>query len=159
MDTRIFEAFRVRHGDAVDKAAFLIFSVGGAGGIYVARSIGSGEKVVTLLLVCTMLVYVAGATFLGKLKLRPDQVGDNCYYLGFIYTLASLGYSLYTFAIGQNVDAISSLISNFGIAIFTTMLGIILRVVLHQMQVDPADVEQGSSTGAVGLCTSCACRA
>ena len=151
MVDRSLEGFRLRHGDTLDKWLFAGFAVGGGLGLYAARDLGVGEGPVTVVLVSMMLIYVAITYYLGKLKLRADQVGDNCYYLGFLYTLASLGYSLHAFSsYSRDLDAVSSIIANFGIAIFTTIFGIALRVLLHQMRVDPADVEQEARLSLAG---------
>ena len=44
-----------------------------------------------------MAIY-ASLVFIPPIRLRPDQTGDNIYYLGFLFTLVSLGYSLLEFS-------------------------------------------------------------
>jgi len=73
------------------------------------------------------------------LRLRDDQAGDNLYYLGFLFTLTSLGVSLYQFTA---VGAAEEIVTNFGIAISTTILGVALRVIFNQMRQDPLEVER-----------------
>lgn len=73
------------------------------------------------------------------LKLRYDQLGDNLYYLGFIYTLGTLTHTLYIY--DARSENISEVISSFGIALSSTAMGVILRIVAHLMRIDPHEVE------------------
>jgi hypothetical protein len=73
------------------------------------------------------------------LRLRDDQSGDNLYYMGFLFTLTSLGVSLYQFSATQAAEEI---VQNFGIAIGSTIAGIGLRVIFNQMRRDPIEVER-----------------
>ena len=74
-----------------------------------------------------------------------DLAGDNSYYLGLLFTLGSMAFALYDFRAEvqcpSNATGVQQIISNFGIALATTIVGIFLRVTLHQMRVDPADLE------------------
>jgi hypothetical protein len=76
-----------------------------------------------------------------RLRLRDDQIGDNFYYMGFIYTLVSLGMSLYQYSSGQSVDDI---VRNFGVAVASTIAGIILRIIFNQLRRDPIEFENVS---------------
>lgn len=73
------------------------------------------------------------------LRLRDDQAGDNLYYLGFLFTLTSLGFSLWQFT---STGATETIIENFGIALSTTIAGVVLRVIFNQMRQDPMEVER-----------------
>jgi hypothetical protein len=86
-----------------------------------------------------------------RTHLRLDQAGDNLYYLGFTYTLCSLSITLYRFH--SKEDAVDYIVSNFGIALATTIVGVVLRVWLHQMREDPLELEREARieiTDAVG---------
>ena len=63
-----------------------------------------------------LLIYSARA-----LRLRDDQSGDNLYYMGFLFTLTSLGVSLYQFTASRAAEEI---VQNFGIAIGSTSMGV-----------------------------------
>lgn len=89
-----------------------------------------------------LLAYVAVTFAFRRLRLRLDQVGDNCYYLGFLFTLTALSLALYEFNTGT-VD-IALIVSNFGIALASTIAGVALRVCLTQMREDPVEVEEQS---------------
>lgn len=102
-------------------------------------------------------VVVAYAIFVYRapaLKLRLDQAGDNAYYLGLIFTLLSMAWALW--AVGQQVSAApdgtmisvaESVIGDFGLALGSTLAGIICRIVLHQMRIDPVGVEEATRLG------------
>lgn len=70
---------------------------------------------------------------------RADRMGDNCYYLGLVYTLASLIASLIRI---QNGSEVTELIGNFGIALVSTAAGIVARLVMVQMRSETDDVDQ-----------------
>ena len=80
-----------------------------------------------------------GVNMLAGLRVHSEQAGDNLYYMGFIYTLTSLGVSLYKFT-GE--ASIEDVVRNFGIAIISTVTGIALRIFFNQMRRDPADIEK-----------------
>jgi chromosome segregation ATPase len=65
----------------------------------------------------------------GRYKYREDRLGDDLYYLGLLFTLVSLAWSLHAYGQFEGVDLI---ISNFGIALFTTIAGLALRVALYK---------------------------
>ena len=91
-------------------------------------------------------------------SLSIDRASDNVYYLGLLYTLASLSYSLIklggivstsTVSLGgieststesQGLSIIS-LLPDFGLALASTIAGIFCRVLLQQMRGDVVDVE------------------
>lgn len=91
-----------------------------------------------------IVAYVAITLTSVRARLDPGQIGDNAYYLGFVLTLASLAYTLYELGVeagGLGVEARDSdlfrdVIAGFGIALSSTIVGVILRVVLLQYRVD-----------------------
>src|SRR6202161_4707634 len=88
-----------------------------------------------------VLVMIGYAVLLGArlFRLRDDQSGDNLYYMGFLFTLTSLGVSLYQFSAS---NAAEEIVQNFGIAIGSTIAGVGLRVIFNQMRRDPVEVER-----------------
>ncbi|WP_372073081.1 hypothetical protein P7L75_12430 [Tistrella mobilis] len=117
---------------------FFAFVIAGAGFIMAAKLMGLPAGVVTGVPVVLMLCYAAALLGFRRLRLRADQNGDNLYYMGFLYTLVSLGASLYQFSADGAADEI---VRNFGIAIASTITGVALRVMFNQMRVDPVEVE------------------
>jgi len=69
-------------------------------------------------------------------RLEPDQIGDNAYYLGFVFTLTSLGYTIYELDPGAGGAALREVISGFGVALSSTIVGVATRVILLQYRID-----------------------
>jgi len=118
---------------------FLLFVAAGCAYIVAAKLAGIGPFYVTFVPVGTMLAYALLIYSARGLRLRDDQSGDNLYYMGFLFTLTSLGVSLYQFTAARAAEEI---VQNFGIAIGSTIAGIGLRVIFNQMRRDPVEVER-----------------
>ena len=118
---------------------FIGIVLAGCAYIVLAKLDGIEQAYVTFVPVATMLGYAALITLARGLRLRDDQSGDNLYYMGFLFTLTSLGVSLYQFSASRAAEEI---VQNFGIAIASTIAGIGLRVVFNQMRRDPIEVER-----------------
>jgi biopolymer transport protein ExbB/TolQ len=101
------------------------------------------QAVVTFAILFVMAAYAWLAAKTARFRVRLDQAGDNAYYLGLLFTLTSMAFALYEFGVATDTQqtGVEQIISNFGIALASTVAGIFLRVFLHQMRVDPADVE------------------
>lgn len=93
---------------------------------------------VTLIPVVIMIAYALVLGFARLFRLRDDQSGDNLYYMGFLFTLTSLGVSLYQYS---SLGSAEEIVQNFGIAIASTIAGIALRIFFNQMRRDPVEVE------------------
>lgn len=94
-------------------------------------------------LVLIMVIYALAVTVTGRFRLQSGQAGDNCYYLGFLFTLVSLAFALYEYV--DRIDDTSvvrdfGIVQDFGIALATTIVGLVLRVLLSQARIDPDDV-------------------
>lgn len=80
--------------------------------------------ILTVLLMFTY--YLIGVNQLNKVKsISYEQFADSNYYLGFLFTLVSLSVTLISLVQNNNIEL---LISQFGIAILTTLLGLSLRI-------------------------------
>lgn len=69
----------------------------------------------------------------------PEEKGDNVYYLGLLFTLISLVFSLWEFfgldaGMEWDRDNFQHLLQNFGTALTSTIAGIVCRVVLLNLQ-------------------------
>jgi len=133
---RVTEAAYATGASAV---VFLVFVAAGCAYIVLAKLAGIGPFYVTFVPVGTMLAYALLIYSARGLRLRDDQSGDNLYYMGFLFTLTSLGVSLYQFTAERAAEEI---VQNFGIAIGSTIAGIGLRVIFNQMRRDPVEVER-----------------
>ena len=118
--------------------AVMCAGVVGIGYIVGAKHWGLNQVLVTAGPVAVMLLY-AVLLRTPAFRLRDDQSGDNLYYLGFLYTLTSIAVSLMEYTTGRDADVI---VTNFGIAVFTTITGLLLRLTFNQMRGDTADIER-----------------
>lgn len=131
----------------LDVAVFFFIFLCGVGTYIACQQAGASQLTISSALVVLMFVYSLSVALVPRLRVRLDQAGDNAYYLGLLFTLTSMGFALYQFGEAASASdasgrsGVDHIISNFGIALATTIAGIFLRVVLHQMRVDPADVE------------------
>ena len=113
-------------------ALFLICFLVGSAGIVILKWYDVNQFVVTACPVTLIIIYGIWAW---SDRQDPHRAGDNLYYLGLLYTLVSLAVSLFEFTpTDENIESVTPIITNFGIAIFSTIFGIAGRVVFHQKQ-------------------------
>lgn len=124
----------------IDRWGFLLFAIGGSAAILLCKALQINSVLVAAGAVIVMLTY-AVVVGTGVSKLRADEAGDNCYYLGLIFTLVSLAFAIFTF---NEKDPTPAIIAGFGIALATTVMGLILRVFLTQSRVDLVDAEEST---------------
>ncbi|MBB4277773.1 methyl-accepting chemotaxis protein [Rhizobium mongolense] len=117
---------------------FVVLTIFGSAVIWFGKLLDLDIAVITAIPIAMMWSYLA-INMLPGLRVHSEQAGDNLYYMGFIFTLTSLGVSLYKFT-GQ--ASIEDVVRNFGIAIISTVMGIALRIFFNQMRRDPADIEK-----------------
>ncbi|MBZ4691371.1 MAG: hypothetical protein JG765_2622 [Cereibacter sp.] len=130
-------SFANRYSDASDKIL-----LGGAFLLGIAGSIGLKiadlpTYVPALFSAVVIILYAAITYYSRSARLEPDQIGDNAYYLGFVLTLSSLSYTLYELG-SQDAESvfIAQVISGFGVALSSTIVGVATRVLLIQFRVD-----------------------
>lgn len=117
---------------------FVVLTIVGSAVIWFGKLLDLEISLITAIPIAMMWLYLA-INMLPGLRVHSEQAGDNLYYMGFIFTLSSLGVSLYKFT-GQ--ASIEDVVRNFGIAIISTVMGIALRIFFNQMRRDPADIEK-----------------
>ncbi len=96
-----------------------------------------GSTVAILICLACLLIYF----FIAKQDETGQHNPDNLYYMGLLFTLASLVYSLVTLFIFNADDEsqrVNNLIGSFGIALISTFVGILFRILLLQ-KVDGVD--------------------
>ncbi len=113
------------------RGLFLTFFLGGGILILLMKSLTASPLLAVVLPVVLMGSYACLLVEWPDLRPRYDFAGDNFYYLGFLYTLISLAISLYQF---NTEGATSSIITNFGLALTSTILGLAGRILLNQPQ-------------------------
>jgi hypothetical protein len=123
----------------LSRAPFLIAAVCGGGSLIAMKWLGLDQVFITGTACAIIVAYWAIVASVPVLRIREDQLGDNCYYLGFLFTLASLAYALYQFGSSGDVDQI---VANFGLALGSTITGILLRVLINQARRDVLETEQ-----------------
>ena len=147
-------------GDENDKIVFFLSFFGGILAILILRLISDfvfqskGISLLdTLAILCAVGVIFAYVWYINITKNRSgvsvDRASDNVYYLGLLFTLASLAYSLIKLSISDQVSdqgiasakQVLTLLPDFGLALFSTIAGIFGRIYLQQMRNDPLDVE------------------
>ena len=148
--------FRRRLDDSNDKIAFFTAFFVGMIGIFSLRLIGGSSNGVSgwdwAAIIFAILVLFSYGMYIYLSKNRSgisvDRASDNIYYLGLLFTLASLAFSLYSLSkgmslsqTGKNSVLVLSLLPDFGLALYSTIGGIFGRIVLQQMRNDPMDVE------------------
>ncbi len=125
-----------------EKGPLIVFSVFTFGGmilIWFGKLFGVNTTAITVIPVLLMFVYFLSAFLASGLRLHNEQAGDNLYYMGFLYTLSSLGVSLYLFSGEASIDTI---VRNFGVALTSTIAGVTLRIMFNQMRRDPIDIDR-----------------
>jgi hypothetical protein len=127
-----------------DKYMFALVFIIGVAGIVGFKFYQIPQVYITSFPVVLMLVYAVVLVKVRERRLSEDQSGDNLYYLGFLYTLVSLSYALYSFTSSTEQSptaSIDPIINSFGIALSTTIVGLMLRITFNQMRHDIVDVE------------------
>lgn len=124
----------------IDKSFFFALVTLGSLVIYLMREYGVAAKLVAITASGLIVLYAFAVVAAKGLRIREDRAADNCYYLGFIYTLVSLMWALQAFQFGGQVT--DELIRSFGIALMSTIVGIIARLLLNQLRTDPVEIER-----------------
>ena len=123
--------------EGADRIALAIAFLLGAGGSVALKFTDLHPGVAALWSAAVLVGYVLMIWGFGTLRIEPETTGDNCYYLGFVFTLTSLAVTLYQMSGGTpGPDALRDVISGFGIALSSTIVGIVLRVWLMRLRPD-----------------------
>lgn len=135
--------YEIKLRDTIDRTVFLATFIIGVSGTVVLKSqlVNAGALVLAffpVVVLCTYAIYCAVSR---TAKIEPETAGDNCYYLGFLFTLSSLAVTLYRVnsvseASGAQQFDIAEVISGFGVALTSTIVGVLLRVLFFQMRPD-----------------------
>lgn len=127
-------------GTWADAGLFIAVAVAGGLSLVVGPILGASEIALHCWVGGLMLLYAGVAGFFARFRLRRDQAGDNVYYLGLLFTLVSMMSALW--GVAGDEERVDRLLAAFGVALTSTILGVLLRIVLHQTRVDPVDVEE-----------------
>ncbi len=138
---RVGQQFRDLESADWDLLAYLLAAVFGSAIVAISKTIDAPTSVLIFIPIVIIGGYVTACFLIPKLDLRRDQLGDNVYYLGFLLTLVSLTTTLIRFS---NNPSDSEIVSNFGLALVATIVGIVGRTLLNQMRKDPLAIEKES---------------
>lgn len=130
---------RLQERGLIDRYGFMFFALAGSLAILAAKYVVLETWIVAVGAITFMVVYALLVNMRGTGKLRSDQAGDNCYYLGLIFTLTSLAYAIFNF---DPEDTATTIVQGFGIALATTIVGLVLRVFFSQSRVDLYEIEE-----------------
>lgn len=128
--------------DRNDVWLFIVALGVGFVGILGLKFTGAHQGWVTAFPSAILTAYFAYVWRTKRYQLRGDRAGDSVYYLGFLYTLLSLGISLFQFVFAGMGPR--EIVGNLGIALTTTILGLAGRVVLTQLREDPVEIEESA---------------
>jgi hypothetical protein len=129
------EIYGVRSTGSADKLILLFAFVAGVAGSIALKTIEVHSFVPAAFTALVIIFYAVLTYFTSSLRLEPESIGDNCYYLGFVFTLSSLAVTLYELSDAhQETQFVSNVISGFGVALSSTIVGISIRVFLLQFR-------------------------
>lgn len=133
---------RREDGSAIQTAGLVAAMALGLGGVVALKSgsaplgawIGVLDEALVGAVWCALVMacYLALSAASGALRREPETVGDNAYYLGFLFTLASLGVSLWSIDQAGS-DLVGGVVAGFGVALSSTVLGVAARMTLVRL--------------------------
>jgi ribosome-associated translation inhibitor RaiA len=128
--------------EALPLAVAFLLGVGGG----VALKLYGVNPIIAAAYAAGVLVAYASYTYYATtLRIDTETIGDNAYYLGFLFTLTSLSVTLYFVVEAAPEDRallIPEIISGFGVALSSTIMGVFLRVFMLQLKVDTTSHER-----------------
>lgn len=112
---------------------FILVVAGGSAGIALLHQ-QSGMTIITWMLPVALIVGFAIRNWGVTDRERLELSADNCYYIGFVFTLVSLASTLWHGistggALERELDRI---VAGFGVALFSTITGVVTRAALVQ---------------------------
>ena len=133
------------------KKVFIGSLISGAAIIVLTQATGHTTLAVVLP-ISILLLYIRLGYYRDSAGLILDQFADSIYYLGFLFTLVALIVSLYYYRT-ETLD-IGLLVSNFSLALTTTVVGLASRIIINNFRVDQQaasqhmenELEQAAST-------------
>ena len=91
--------------------------------------------------IAIMIIYFFLGVQKSDINRVSDQFADSIYYLGFLYTLVALSVSLYAIH-EKNYTLSEGLISRFGLALATTIIGLSFRIYIVNFRQNIDDIKK-----------------
>ncbi|MDE0420255.1 MAG: hypothetical protein OXK76_05105 [Gammaproteobacteria bacterium] len=137
------------------KRPFLTALVTGVVAIVLSRWIVSGLAGAVVAVVAAIAAITVLGIYYGKqADVDSHQAGDDLYYLGLLFTLVSLSIALWQLFVWNPAEELEArthgLIGNFGIALFSTVAGIVGRILLQDRSREPPKEEIVGEDGTKG---------
>ena len=114
---------------------FLVAFGAGTAAIVVVRLVSPSLAGAILAVVIAVVTVAALGFYSISKRVELHQAGDNLYYLGLLFTLLSLILALIQLFIMESTEDLTArtnqLIGNFGIALFSTVAGILGRILMQ----------------------------
>ena len=88
----------------LSRMPFLVAALLGGAALIVLKYFAIDQLYITVTACAIIVAYWLIVATVPMLRIREDQLGDNCYYLGFLFTLASLAYALYQFGLAGSTE-------------------------------------------------------
>lgn len=144
-------------GAASERASLLLAFAAGSVAIICIRLIFSDTSTTTgavvAAVVASAVVGILGLYYAKGGAKQGDRAGDNLYYLGLLLTLVSLIYTLVVLFVLDNAAQtdderrVEEMIGSFGIALVSTVAGILGRILLQDTSGRPATTARKEHTG------------
>ena len=142
----IFSKFQARKDDDRDvKYLFFIVFIFGAIITVLSSFLPDyfNRQIQLAILVFLMLFYVFSVLYIknkkqGSVFMLDEQIGDSFYMLGFLFTITALAVAL----LFLKDDDIDEILTKFGFAIVTTLVGLVGRILLSNFRKDKDQLEE-----------------
>ena len=129
--------FEILGRDSFDKVLLLFAFIIGIFGNLAIKYLTTAVLLPAIFSALIIITYALWTFNSDSVRLEPDQIGDNSYYLGFILTLCSLAHTLYEIsAHSMESEFVANVISGFGVALSSTIVGVATRVFMQQYRLD-----------------------
>jgi predicted nucleic acid-binding Zn-ribbon protein len=115
------------------------FVIGGLGIIIFRGVFGFSAFHAVVFSFSIMMSYFCVIKLSPTYRQREDRAGDNLYFLGFIFTVMSLGIALFRY---QSDTEINQIMGDLGVGLSTTVFGLVFRIILTNQRKDPDEIEE-----------------
>jgi methyl-accepting chemotaxis protein len=131
---------RINVRDNVARTIFISVLIGGVFTIGIGKLSGLlSATFAAIVATACILGYSLAAYLIREERVRLDRAGDNAYYLGLTFTLVSMAVAL--LQIDFSGVTANQLVGAFGIALSSTIVGIVCRLALIQYREEIDDIE------------------